>query len=71
MPARRRTSKKDTSAKLAGRMKRRWRVVLLRAKGEILGTVEAPDAAAAKAAAAVQFELDEVRRQRIMVQELA
>jgi hypothetical protein len=71
MPARRRTSKKDTSAKLAGRRKRRWRVVLLRAKGEILGTVEAPDAAAAKAAAAVQFELDEVRRQRIMVQELA
>ena len=35
---------KDTPAKLARRMKRRWRVVLLRAKGEILGTVEAPDA---------------------------
>jgi hypothetical protein len=29
-------------------MKRRWRVVLLRAKGEILGTVEAPDVASAK-----------------------
>ena len=42
-------------------MKRRWRVVLLRAKGEILGTVEAPDVEAAKAAAAVQFDLDEVR----------
>ena len=41
MPSRR--SKKDTPAKLAGRMKRRWRVVLPRAKGEILGTVEAPD----------------------------
>jgi hypothetical protein len=50
---------------------RRWRVVLLRARGEILGTVEAPDAEAAKAAAAVQFELDEVRRNRLMVQELA
>jgi hypothetical protein len=25
-------------------MSRRWRVVLLRAKGEILGEVEAPDA---------------------------
>jgi hypothetical protein len=37
--------------KLAARMKRRWRVVLLRAKGEILGTVAAPDAEAAKAAA--------------------
>ena len=58
-------------AKLAGRMKRRWRVVLVRAKGEILGTVEAPNAEAAKAAAAVQFNLDEVRRNRIMVQELA
>ena len=51
-------------------MKRRWRVVLLRAKGEILGTVEAPDVAAAKAAAAVQFGLDEIQRNRIMVQEL-
>jgi hypothetical protein len=66
----RRSSKKDSPAKLAGRMKRRWRVVLLRSKGEILGQVEAPDAQAAKAAAAVQFDLDEVQRNRIMVQEL-
>jgi hypothetical protein len=71
MPPRRRTGSKDSPAKLAGRMKRRGRVVLLRHKGEILGTVEAPDAEAAKAAAAIQFELDEVRRQRIMVHELA
>jgi hypothetical protein len=68
MPSRR--SKKDTPAKLAKRMKRRWRVVLLRAKGEILGQVEAPDVASAKAAAVVQFELDEVQRNRIIVQEL-
>jgi hypothetical protein len=67
----RRRPAKDTPAKLAKRMSRRWRVVLLRAKGEILGTVEAPDAQAAKAAAAVQFELDDVRRNRIIVQELA
>jgi hypothetical protein len=67
----RRPSKKDSPAKLAGRMKRRWRVVLLRAKGEILGTAEAPDVAAAKAAAAVQFGLDEIQRNRIMGQELA
>jgi hypothetical protein len=46
-------------------------VLGLRAKGEILGTVEAPDVAAAKAAAAVQFDLDEIQRNRIMVQELA
>ena len=62
----RRSSKKDSPATLAGRMKRRWRVVLLRHKGEILGTVEAPDVAAAKAAAAVQFDLDEIQRNRIM-----
>ena len=65
----RRSSKKDSPAKLASRIKRRWRVVLLRSKGEILGTVEAPDVAAAKAAAAVQFDLDEIQRNRIMVQE--
>lgn len=57
-------------AKLPKRMSRRWRVVLLRAKGEILGTVEAPDVAAAKAPAAIQFELDDVQRNRIMAQEL-
>jgi hypothetical protein len=67
----RRSSKKDSPAKLAKRMKRRWRVVLLRAKGEILGQVEAPDAQAAKTAAAVQFDLDEIQRNRIMVQEHA
>ena len=70
MPPRRRTTK-DSPAKLASRMKRRWRVVLLRNKGEILGEVEAADVASAKAAAAVQFDLDEVQRNRIMVQELA
>src|SRR3954452_22636547 len=53
MPSRR--SKKDSPAKGAARMKRRWRVVLLRNKGETLGQVEAPDVASAKAAAAVQF----------------
>jgi len=51
-------------------MKRRWRVVLLRHKGEILGTVEAPDLAAARAAAAVQFGLDEIQCNRITVQKL-
>ena len=58
----RRSSRKDSPAKLAGRMKRRWRVVLLLHKGEILGTVEAPDVAAAKAAAAIQFDLDDERQ---------
>jgi hypothetical protein len=60
----RHSSKKDSPKKL------RWRVVLLRNNGEILGQVEAPDVASAKAAAAVQFDLDEIQRNRIMVQEL-
>ena len=66
----RRSSKKDSPKTLAGRMKRRWRVVLLRNKGEILGQVEASDVASAKAAVAVAFDLDEIQRTRIMVQEL-
>ena len=69
MPSRRPTSR-ETPAKLAKRMKRRWRVALLRSKGEILGEVEAPDVTAAKAAAAVKFELDDIQRNRIIVQEL-
>jgi len=69
MPTRR-SSKKESPANLSGRMKRRWRVVL-RNKGEILGQVEAPDVASAKAAAAVEFDLDEIQRNRIMVQELS
>jgi hypothetical protein len=68
MPSRR--SKKDSPAKLAGRMKRRWRVILLRNKGEILGHVEASDVASAKAVAVVQFDLNEIQRTRIIVQEL-
>ena len=51
-------------------MKRRWRVILLRAKGELLGFVDAADEQEAKAVAAVQFDLDEVRRERIIVQEM-
>jgi hypothetical protein len=47
----------------------RWRVVLLRAKGEILGTIE-PPTCGGQGGAAVQFERDEVQRNRIMVQEL-
>ena len=63
MPSRRPISK-DTPAKLASRMKRRWRIVLIRSKGEVLGTVEAADAQAAEKVAAIQFELDEQQRRR-------
>jgi hypothetical protein len=61
---------KDTPAKLAKRIKRRWRVILLRSKGELLGYVDGTDPDDAKAAA-VQFDLDEIRRNRIIVQEMA
>ena len=49
---------------LAKRMKRRWRIVLIRSKGEVLGTVEAADPQAAEKVAAIQFELDEQQRRR-------
>ena len=64
-----RTSK-DSPAKLASRIKRRWRIVLMRKTGQVLGTVEAADAHAAEKVAAIQFELDEQQR-RLLVQELA
>jgi len=67
----RRPKPKDTPAKLASRMKRRFRIVLVRSKGEVLGTVEAADANAAEKVAAIQFKLDEQQRRRLLVQELA
>ena len=69
MPPRRPKSK-DTPAKLASRMKRRFRIVLMRKTGEVLGTVEAADPQAAEKVAAIQFELDEFQRRRLLAQEL-
>ena len=67
----RRPKPKDTPAKLASRMKRRFRIVLIRSKGEVLGTVEVADANAAEKVAAIQFKLDEQQRRRLPVQEPA
>ena len=61
-------SRKDIPAKLAARM-RSWRVSILRNRAQHLGTVNAPDARAAEAAAAVRFELDGEQRKRLAVQE--
>ena len=66
----RRPKCKDTPGKLATRMKRRFRIVLMRKTGEVLGTVEAADPQAAEKVAAIQFELDEFQRRRLLVQEL-
>jgi hypothetical protein len=41
--------------KLAKRMSRRWRIVLIRKTGQVLGAVEANDAKAAETVAAIQF----------------
>ena len=62
-----RPKSKDSPTKLASRMKCRWRLVLTRKSGEVLGTV----AQAAEKVAAIQFELDEFQRRRLLVQELA
>jgi hypothetical protein len=43
---------------------------LLRSKGGVLGTVEATDAHAAENVAAIQFELDEFQRRRLLVREI-
>jgi hypothetical protein len=67
----RRPKSKDTPAKLAKRMKRRWRIILLRSKGQLLGYVDAADEQGAEAAAAKQFKLDAVQSRRLLVQELA
>jgi len=67
----RRPKPKDTPAKLASRMKRRFRIVLMRKTGEVLGTVEAADPQAAEKVAAIQFELEDFQRRRLLVRELA
>jgi hypothetical protein len=48
---------------------RSWRVSLLRSRAIPLGTVKAPDARAAEAAAVKQFGLDEEQRKRLAVRE--
>jgi hypothetical protein len=70
IPAMPRRTSKDTPAKLASRMKRRWRIVLMRSRGELLGYVDATDAQAAEAVAAEQFGLDGWQRRRLLVWEL-
>ena len=66
MPPRRRTLK-DSPAKLAKRMSRRWRIVLIRSRGEVLvGTVEAADAQAVERVAAMQFNLDDFQSRKLL-----
>jgi hypothetical protein len=55
--------KKPIAAKL------RWRVVIIRSKGEYLGSVEAPDRERAEAAAVKLFDLDRDQRSRLLIRE--
>jgi hypothetical protein len=48
---------------------RSWRVSILRQRAQFIGTVKAPDARAAEAAAVKQFLLDDEQRKRLAVRE--
>jgi hypothetical protein len=46
-----------------------WRVIIIRSRGEYLGSVEAPDRERAEAVAIKQFDLDQDQRRRLFVRE--
>ena len=48
---------------------RRWRVIIIRSKGEYLGPVEAPDRERAEAVAIKEFALDDDQRGRLLIRE--
>ena len=56
--------KKPTIANL-----RSWRVIIIRSKGEYVGSVEAPDRERAEAVAIRQFDLDQDQRRRLLIRE--
>jgi hypothetical protein len=60
----RRTNPKKPAANL-----RSWRVIIMRSKGEHIGTVEAPDRERAEAVAVKQFDLDQDQRRRLLIRE--
>ena len=46
---------------------RSWRVIIMRSRGEYLGSVEAPDRERAEAAAIKLFDLDQDLRGRLLI----
>jgi hypothetical protein len=48
---------------------RSWRVIIIRSKGEYLGSVEAPDRERAEAVAIKYFDLDQDQRGRLLILE--
>jgi hypothetical protein len=57
--------KKLTAAKL-----RSWRVIIMRSRGEYLGSVEAPDRERAEAVAIKLFDLHLEQRRRLLIREV-
>jgi hypothetical protein len=62
---------KPSSEKTVPPLARRWRVSMIRRRGEYLGRVEAPDEKSAEATAAEQFGLDAWQRKRLVLREVA
>ena len=56
--------RKPTAPKL-----RSWRVIIMRSRGEYLGSVEAPDREKAEAVAIKLFDLDQDQRGRLLILE--
>ena len=48
---------------------RSWRVIIMRSRGEYLGSVEAPDRERAEAVAIKLFALDDDQRRRLLIRE--
>ena len=57
-------ARKPTSAEPV----REWPITLIRAKGQYLGRVEAPDAESAIERAIAEFNIDEAHRSRLIAQ---
>jgi hypothetical protein len=57
----------DGQAVVAGDIS--WRLIIIRSKGEYLGSVEAPDRERAEATAIKQFDLDQDQRSRLLIRE--
>jgi hypothetical protein len=59
-----RPRKRPKNAKL-----RSWRVIIMRSRGEYLGSVVAPDRERADAVAIKLFDLDQDQRSRLLIRE--
>ena len=58
------TRQRPTAPKL-----RSWRVIIIRSRGEYIGSVETPDRERAEAVAIRQFALDDDQRSRLLIWE--